>query len=200
MENANECEFWSDVVGFVLTTFSSLLVIVVVYYADKYRKRRNIKNTIKLFLRDTIIPSAEKIKLEVPISKEAVVEFYTHKNPVIGMYPTFNATVLESLSITEVQDLLEEHFVLFINVIGRLNNLQNRIPYPLLASFSDMVNEHMVTEHPSKKETYSSYEDHFQRCKQMIHLTNRCCDQLDNMEVIIDHLITESNEILKVLK
>lgn len=197
---ASNCEFWSNVVGFVLSTFSSLLVISIVYFVNRFRKRRNIKNTIKIFLGDTIIFHAEKIKNEVPITKKAIREFYTHQTPIIGMYPTFNASILESLPLTEVQNILGENLGLFINVIGRLNNLQQRIPYALMSEFGAKVNEHMLREHESKKDIYDSYEDHYKRCKTMIHMKKEFMGRLDNMEDVVDSLITESNQILKLLK
>lgn len=195
----NNCEFWSDVVGFFLTTTSSLVVVVIVYYSDKFRKRRNIKKTINLFLRDTIIPHANGIKKEVPVAKDAIEKFYTHECPAFGTYPTFNASVLESLPISEVQNILHEDLVLFINIIGRLNNLQQRIPFVLLSHFSDQVNEHMTREHDSKRDIYDSYEDHYQRCKTIEHWKSRYSDGLDSTEDIIDKLIIECNKILTVV-
>ena len=141
----------SAFIGASFAFFSNLFV--------NWLRRKRIKKTIGLFLKESILANIDKIKDEAIIaSKES--ETYDFNLANLTMFPTFNPSILKTFPMHDLQAIYKSNFNCIVNIIGYLDNLQNRFPHIYHKDFIDYVDNHLAT----NDEKFNSKEEHFYKC------------------------------------
>lgn len=174
--------------AFVGASFGFLSNIFV-----NWLKRRRIEKTIKLFLIESILSNIEKIKDEaVIVSRESEVYSFNALN--LTMFPTFNASILKTFPMNDMQAIYKSNFNSIINIIGYLDNIQNRFPHIYHKNFVDYVDNHLAT----NTEKFDSKKEHFYNCENLKNYRKILKGNLENVSGILDDLKNEIETILYI--
>lgn len=186
----------NHVFGILLGAFIGFLFTILTQSILEWRKRRKIKKTIRLYLHKTITPTIDKIIEELNTVSKAIGK---HNSEVVvtGMHPTFNATVLKSFAVTDLQAIYGDKFINVIDIIGILENLQDRLPYKYFDRYVRKAEEHVDTHLESHKDLYPTRDEHFLRCPSIINLQLHTKRNLYHVEKILNHLKAGIEELNK---
>lgn len=172
----------------------SLFTIITTVILEK-AKRIRVKKTISSYLIDTILPKIDKIKEEL-ITVSSAIEKYNSEGVNLGMYPTFNSSVIKSFNMVDLQMIYDAKFSKIINIIGYLDNLEKRLPHFYFGEYVKNVDQHLEEQFEMYKDTYPTKDNHFLQCPTIIALRNRTKANLVNVSEILDQLKSQLKEVI----
>lgn len=159
-------------------------------------KRNRIKKTIQSYLIETITPTTDKIKIEL-IDVSSAIDKYNSGDVSLGMYPTFNSSLLKSFEMIDLQAIYQENFSKIINIIGYLDNLEKRLPHFYFGDFVKEADNHIEDHYELYKDIYETKNEHFIQCPSIISLRNRTKANLKNVDEIANQLKSHIALVLK---
>ena len=183
-------EIWYIIIGAIVGSISTICI----QYISNIIKKNYIKKSILIYLTDIYEDCNEIIK-EIPKIKKELNKENTG-NIRVHMYESFNSRVLKSFPIEQLQPIYKNNLKYIINIIGILDNIENRLPYLQFNKFIKEIQDHVEKHFEAEKERYKTKKEHYAKCGHIVNLRNRTSLSLD----FVEESVVTLKEFILILK
>ncbi|NQX97640.1 MAG: hypothetical protein HRT73_07135 [Flavobacteriales bacterium] len=185
----------NDVYLIITGAFIGAIFTLITQSMSVFIKRNRIKKAVIIYLNE-IEGMSYKMKKEIPQIRAAILNKNQSKDIQINMFAGFNANILKSFSMEELQSVFKKDLKHIIEIIGDLENLELRLPYIQFNKYVKDSSEHITEHFEKQKDIYKTKDDHFNRCPQVNSLKQRASKNLKHVE----NTLTELQENILIIK